>query len=108
MHEMKSKKLICSLHCGFSFDGSHLRDDSGGKVPIANNRRWLPARARAREIMRDVLQTVTLLANAPLPHSPGAITAIITGPWIFPARGLHTRDGAGRGRADEGHAITPS
>lgn len=30
-----------------------------------------------------------VLINAPLPHSPGAITAIITGPRIFSARGLH-------------------
>jgi len=33
-----------------------------------------------------------VLINAPLPHSPGAITAIITGLCIFSARGLHTRE----------------
>jgi len=112
--EIKSKKLICTLRCSircdFPFRGFRIRVTTrrydGGSHVLERFRSPTIADAnflRARTIMRDVLQTVTLLTNAPLPHSPGAITAIITGPSIFPARGLHTRRGTeagGRGARD--------
>lgn len=112
-----------NVHCYFLFtvriyDSTVTsRISRSGKVPTINNRRWLPARwLRSRpwivylSAVRDHARCPAnryVLINAPLPHSPGAITAIITGSYIFPARGLHTRR---RMEADETRrrAITPS
>jgi len=54
------------------------------RTSIASDVRAFPPCA----IMRNVLQNRYVLINMPLPHSPGAITAIITGPHIFSACGL--------------------
>lgn len=74
----------------FRFKAISAIDQSRWWLPAGHDRERRPCLSVVRDHARCPANRYVLI-NASLPHSPGAITAIITGPRIFSARGLHTQ-----------------